>query len=316
MRTAMFLAVAALWASDAPLRGEEPEGEDAPYRYYFVDAALFSFQPGQELSSYRSLGRGGAGGNSECGYGAGRFTVSVKCNSKAHRFLAKVEVKPGAGETRIQAQEHEYDLSDLRLRTLDIARDDDGRIYRLNLAPRIDETPKPSPFRVKDLRLENWSFPASPVVLNDQDYIGQLSMSSGALAWCDIPGVAKIEFSLLHLKDAQPWGQLKDGIIEITHKDGTSLRITNVLNGVHRQVLDGGPYQVWVRWMEPTQTVGQYRQSVKKMIAEISERAKSGDLSLPPGTLRRLERQRESDRIQQTSNGLRGVRPDEIVGPE
>jgi len=314
--TFMILAAAALTASGSPLWGEVPEKEDTSIGHCIVDVAIFSLHPDKGISTYRSLGAGIASAGGECGFGGGRFSVSIKSRLKSHQFLATVEVKPNAGETRIQPQELEYNLSDLRPRTLDIARDDDGRVYRLNLVPRMHEVAKVGPFRVKDLRLEDWSFPSSPVVLDDQDYIGQLSMSSGALAWCDIPGVAKVEFSLLHLKDAEPLGRLHDGIVEIRHKSGTSLRITNVKNGIHRQSLDGGPYQVWVRWKEPTQSVEQYRQSIKERIAAIGENAKNGDMAIPPGTLQRLEKLRESNRIMQTSNGLRGVKSEEIIGPE
>jgi len=312
----MIFAVTALTASGPALRGQEPEKDDPSFGNCVVDVAIFSLHPDKGISTYRSLGAGSASPRGECGFGGERFSVSIKGRLKSQRFLATVEIKPSAGETRIQHKETEYDLSDLRARTLDIARDDDGRVYRVNLVPRMQEIAEPSQFRVKDLRLENWSFPGSPVVLNDQDYIGELSMSSGALAWCDIPGVAKVEFSLLQLKDSQPWGRLRDGVIEITHKNGTSLKITNVKNGVHQQSLAGGPYQVWIRWKEPTQSVEEYRKSIKEQIALIGERAKKGDLSLPPGTLQRLEKLRESNRIMLMSNGLRAVKPDEIVSPE
>src|SRR5438876_9699866 len=121
---------------------------------------------------------------------------------KAQRFMANVAVKPTKEDTQTKPHEIDYDLSDLAAQSLEIARDDDGRIYRLSLIPSIREKPMPKQFQVTELRLEYWSFPSSPVIVNDQDYIGRLGMGSGPLAWCDIPSLARVEFSLLHLKDA------------------------------------------------------------------------------------------------------------------
>jgi hypothetical protein len=71
--------------------------------------------------------------------------------------------------------------------------------------------------------------------------MGQLRMSGGPPAFCDIPGLARIEFSLLHLKNAEASGALEDGVINIIHQD-TAIRISEVRNGTNAQVLAGGPY--------------------------------------------------------------------------
>ena len=92
----------------------------------------------------------------------------------------------------------------------------------------------------------------------------------------------------------------------------TSLEISGVKNGVHRQVLEGGPYQVWVRWKEPTRTVEEYRESARASLARLRDQIKAGERELPQRSLERLERLAESDRWF-LSAGIRGVRPDEIV---
>jgi hypothetical protein len=317
MRVYFLIAMALPSMCGVPLFAQEPQTAAAPGSYYFIDASQFSFLPGKEIESYRSHGSGGCGPGGELGLGIAdksrQLSVSIVARLKSQRLVASVAVKPAQSDTRTQPQEHEFDLTDLRPKSLDIALDDDGRVYRLNLVPRLVEFPKVRQFRVRDLRLESWSFPESPVILNDTDYLGQLSMSHGAVAWCDIPGVARVEFSLLHLKDALPLGTLNNGVIEISRPDGTSLRISNVKNGVPRQMLEGGPYQVWVRWTAPTQTVEQYRASLAELVRSIRQRAEDGDLSLPSGSLQRLEKLNDSGRVMLMSNGLRAAKPDEIV---
>lgn len=310
--------LAALVALNSTLFGEEPKSEDAVDRQYWVDSELFSLKPGEELATYSGGGPGGAAPNGTYGTGVTnrnrQFEVSVTGKLKASRFIAVVEVTPDKKDARTRAQKIEYDLTDMKPRFLEIARDDDGRVYRLNLTPRIKIYPKPKQFSVRDLRLEGWSFlPASPVILNDRDHIGELSMGVGLpLASCDIPGVAKIEFSLLHLKNSLPLGTLKDGVINIAHKSGTTIRILNVKNGVNQEALAGGPYQVWVRWNMPTQSVEEYRKTVKDLIAELKERVKNGE-SLPAGSLERLEKQSRSDRVRIMEFEGRQVEPDDLV---
>jgi hypothetical protein len=314
-----LLTLTALLTFSSTLCGEEPKDDDAAFRQYWADATLFSMQPNVELATYRSYGGGGAGPGGTLGMGVAdkqrRFQVSVAGKLKAHRFVATVSVTPDQEDTRTPTQSIEYDLSDINPRALEIARDEDGRVYRLNLTPRIIVRPRPKEFKVSELRLENWSFPASPVILNDQDYIGQLGMSYGTLAWCDIPGLAKIEFSLLHLKGASPFGTLKDGVINIAHENGTTLTISNVKNGIDREVLNGGPYQVWVRWSKSTESVEEYHKSLKAQIAMLKERVKNGE-TLRPGSLERLEKMSESDRIGLMSNGLSQIEPDDLVDPD
>lgn len=313
-----LVALVALVSSSLTVFGQNPKSEDTSNRQYWVDVALFSLKPGEELATYSGGATGGTTPNGTYGTGIAnqsrQFDLSVTGMLKAQRFVAVVEVTPDKKDAHTQAQEIEYDLTDMKPRSVEIARDDDGRVYRLNLTPRIKIYPKPKQFSVRDLQLEGWSFlPTSPVILNDQDHIGELSMGAGLpLASCDIPGVAKIEFSLLHLKDSLPLGTLNDGVINIAHKSGTTIRILNVKNGVNEEVLAGGPYQVWVRWNKPTQSIEEYRKTMKDVIAGLKERVKNGE-SLPAGSLERLEKQSESDRIHIMEFAGRQIEPDDLV---
>jgi hypothetical protein len=246
--------------------------------------------------------------------GEGReFDVSIKAKILNGKYLAKVTVEPDDEDRQTRAQVIEYDLTDLAARSVELARDADGRIYRLSLMPRIVEVSKPRQFKVSNLSLDSFSFPNSPIILNDQDYIGRLSMSNGPLAWCDIPSLARIEFSLLPLKNARPIGTLRDGVIKIEHEDGQSLEIVAVKNGAHRETLAGGPYKVWVRWQPPTQTIEEHHAALKKQIAVLRQQVKDGEISLPQGMLERMEKRNEAGRIGLISSGLRGVSADELV---
>jgi len=311
----MSLSVAAVVGSI--VEGQEAKPAETFVGQYWADAKVLSFRPGDVLTSYRWNPSGGVGPGGTLTLGAGdlerHFDVRIVARLKSQRFLASVTVKPKRDDARTKAQEVEYDLSDLAPRTLEIARDDDGRIYQLSLAPSVREVPQPRQFKAADLRLEHWSFPSSPVILNDQDYIGRFSMGSSPVGWCDIPGVAKIEFSLLRLKDALPLGTLEKGVINIKHENGTTLRISDVKNGSNREVLGGGPYRVWVRWLKPSETMEQYRESLKKQIAKLKERIANGDLTLPVGRLEQMEKMSESGRTEMNGFGVRGVEEGEVV---
>jgi len=244
-----------------------------------------------------------------------QFEVQMVAKLKAQRFLINVTVTPAEEDKQTKAQTIDYDLTDLHQRSLEIARDDDGRIYRLSLVPSIMERPKPRQFKTEELRLEDWTFPSSPVIVNDQDYVGRLSFGSSPVGWCDIPGLAKIEFSLFHLKDALPIGTLEKGVINIVHESGASVRISEVKNGANREVLEGGPYRVWVRWTKASQTMEEYREEMKKYLASLREQVQKGEKAMSPGTLERLEKLSEAGRIISLDSGVRGLDDVELVEP-
>jgi hypothetical protein len=137
-------------------------------------------------------------------------------------------------------------------------------------------------------------------------------MSGGPLAFCDIPGLARIEFSLLHLKDAEALGTLEDGVVNIIHQE-TAIRISDVRNGTNGQVLAGGPYRVWVRWNRPTKTIEEYRESLKHQIASLKERVQHGELTPPPGSLKRLEQLSAAARVVGMVYGIGPVPPRELI---
>ena len=160
-----FLSLAAIMLLSVTAIGQEPKADDAFFRQYWLDAKVFSFRPGAESSTFRSFSGGGVeSGTLTLGISDKQrhFDVRIMAKLKAQRFMANVAVKPTKEDTQTKPHEIDYDLSDLAAQSLEIARDDDGRIYRLSLIPSIREKPMPKQFQVTELRLEYWSFPSSP----------------------------------------------------------------------------------------------------------------------------------------------------------
>src|SRR5439155_25978714 len=123
----------------AAVAGQE-KSEDSPSRQFWADAKVLSFRPGEELASYRfGNPAGGVGPDGTLTLGVGReqrhFEVRMVAKLKEQRFLINVSVKPAEGDTQTKPQSIDYDLTDLNPRSLEIARDDDGRVYRLSLVP-------------------------------------------------------------------------------------------------------------------------------------------------------------------------------------
>ena len=305
-----LLCVVGMWSFAMT---SEAFGENATavsFRQYYLDIQLFSMIPGGGLESCREYGDGGAGVNSSVGFFANderQFSVNVDASMREREFVATVRVKPKDSDKTTKATNRELTFSDLRSQTIEIALSDDGRVYRLHLLPRIKEFPKPRVLDTGQLQLDHWSFQNSPVILNDQDYVGRMSMSSVELASIDLPGIAKIEFSLLPFRNAKPVGSLKAGVINIVHESGISLHISDVTNGIHHEQLLGGPYQVFVRWSEPSMTATEYRKELVKTIAHVRKQIESGDLPAGKDWFKRLERSLNSDRVMMMSTGLRAI---------
>jgi hypothetical protein len=303
-----------LFANCSARAGEEREAGGA--QFYSIDVALLSFLPGEGLEACRSYGGGAASGNATVGHwvkdGNRNFGVTVECIMTSHRFWATVRIEPSESDESTEARVHELDLSGFEPQAIDMAKDGDGRVYRLNLMPSVQIAAAPKRFRSQDLRLEDWSFPNCPIILNDERYLGRISCSHGELAWLDIPGTALVEFSLIRFADAQPWGVLHDGVVDISNPDGTSLNIGEVANGIPREVLKGGPYQVWVRWKKPTHSLKEHQELVKQQVANIRNQINAGDLK-SPATVELLEKMAGSEGIWLMSNGVRALRPEEKV---
>lgn len=289
--------------------------ESAPRlsNYYSLEARVFSVDESDVLGSYEGHASGSTDGwGGKLGLGVAEdnriFVVKIAANQKDRRFTANLSIHPDASDRQTKARDvEEIDLSDLKSRTIDLVKAEDGRVYRVTIVPRVLQQIEPRTFRISDLRMDTWRFEDSTVILNDQDYLGSLNASGLEIAFVDVPGLAKVEFSLLPLTGAKPEGVLENGTLRIKHNDET-LRITNVKNGIGSSTLPGEvPYHVWVRWNKPSQTIDEYRESMKLRIKDLRERSARGDIDVSNQTLERLEHAVQSGRVLQFQRGVRGA---------
>ena len=292
--------------------------ENAPRlsNYYSLDARVYSLVESDVLGSYEGYGSGSTAPSQSLSLGVSndkrKFLVSVAANQKNGRLKANVSIQPDASDKQTkQRDEEEFDLSDLNSKTIDLAKDADGRAYRITLVPRIVQKVEPRTFRSSDLRLNTWRFQDSVVVLNDEDYLGTLNVAGAEIAWIDVPGLAKVEFSLLPLKGAESEGVLKDGTIRIKHSE-TRLRITNVKNGFGSTSLPSVPYHVWVRWDKPSKSIDDYRESMKQRIRNLREKSERGDIVVSKQTFKRLEQAASTGRVLQMSGGVRRAKNGDV----
>jgi hypothetical protein len=221
-------------------------------KHYEVKVELFSIQPDRVLDSYDPHGSGMAVPGSTvqlaCGDESRNFSVRIQPRQKDNRLFADVTILPSRSDTKTQSQTLEADLSTLEAKGITLARNEDGRVYMLNLTPGVkvmDVTPK----RADETAFEfnRWVLQRSAVIVNDRLYAGRMGVVGGNKAYVDISGVGKFEFALQPFRDARLLGTLQDGQIHIECDDGTTVEIDDVKNGIHEMQLPGGPYAVWVR---------------------------------------------------------------------
>ena len=229
------------------------ETEDKIYKYYNIEIQLFSFNPADPIDSYQQHGSGnaGAGGNVSlgCAWEGKSFRVNIGGKNQKERFIANIGIEPGQNNREINKDSYEIDCTDLKPKSLELAKNDNGRVYMLNLVPSInivDNRPK----RADDssFGFSRWSLVDSMVIFNDSVYAGKMGCVGGPLAYLSYPGYAKVEFALVPFSGAKRLGTLKNGKLQIRAEDGQTLEIYGVKNGNEPIQLPGGPYEVWVRW--------------------------------------------------------------------
>ena len=285
-----------------------------------ADVVVFSFQEQNTLDSYKSYLKGIGGRNAKlgttCRDDVRNFEVAMHLRTEGAKYHVKVEVKPSGSDSLTEPKTYDLDLSDLKARSIELARNEDGRVYVLNLNPYvniIDNRPRPAD--AKDFQIEKWTFSQCPVVVNESQYVGKMSVARGELAWMDIPGVAKFVFALVPFREAKPLGFLKDGHIRIIAEDGTTVDVSDVKNGIPPVRLLGGPYEVWVRWSPPTVSLSQEELSdllqslsteqTKKALEKLAEVG----LDIIPEHLEGIKAMmRDGRRVSFVSSGVYGLR--------
>ena len=158
-------------------------------------------------------------------------------------------------------------MNDLKPVSLDLTKNEkEKRTYKLSITPsinRIDNTKRK--IDASTIHLDRWALDQSDVIVDNWRYAGRTSCSGMSIVFVDIPGYARIKFSLQPFRDAQPLGSLQDGVLTILKPDGSNPQnvvIRNVKIGSPAMTIPGGPYEVWVHWAPPSQTLTQGAQQM------------------------------------------------------
>ncbi|TWT88607.1 hypothetical protein Mal64_20920 [Pseudobythopirellula maris] len=302
IRTAACIALLGLAGGAAC----QAANKDDFYRYYSVQVKVSSLGADRLLDSYRSHGGGSGSPGSSFGISSpiadASQEIEIKPTHEGGRLYANLtfssegtQSESGSDKNGDKAgpddepavRRQRIDLTDLRPTSIDLGSDSDGRTYRLDLTPQVvEQRITPLSFREVTDKLYKLNFHRSRVVLNDKTLVGRMQVTSTQMTWIQINDLANIEFSLHRIKNAKPWGRLQDGCITITHPDGDEIEIVRVTNGDDSQLIEGGPYRVWVRWKEPAQTYAEMREALTKY----RDRLLSGEeTAASPHTLQLIE---------------------------
>ena len=253
-------------------------------REYRLEGMLYSLVPGKGPEQWRDSGRLSMVAQSsrlviEMRDFEEDFVVRASTQYKGGKYGAVVTLIPGAAKANVHRKSFEVDLSDFRPQGVELFRAADGRVHMFSLVPSIVVTRASPPRPVDGTRLNHLMFVKAPVVLNESKFLGTIDELTGAneFAWIEVAGMARIEFSLIPMRDSKPLGVLKDGLLHITNADGTTVDIYDVLSDFTKSPLPDGPYKVWVRWKPATETVEQAVSRIKKY----AEAAKAEEFPLP-----------------------------------
>ncbi|HEG44091.1 MAG TPA: hypothetical protein ENH94_08590 [Phycisphaerales bacterium] len=227
---------------------------DRIYKHYEVDIEVHSLIPENTFETYKhhSSGYSGDGGSVTigCWTETRAFRINTKSRNIKNRLIVEVKITPDNNDKITKENFYKVDLTDLKPQSIELAKDDDGRVYQLNLTPNInvvDNTPKRAD--ETSFGFTQWAFNNSMVIFNDSSYVGKMNMSGGPQTFVSYPGLAKVVFSLKPFKNAKRLGTLKNGTIQIRNEDGQTLDIYFIKNGYSPGItLPRGPYEVWVRW--------------------------------------------------------------------
>jgi len=290
-------------------------------RYFNVRSEIRSWIPGKTLETYKlhSSGSCSHGGAVGLGIKAGKkkINVNISCSRITKQIDVEVELKvipDSKNQEAIETTTKKIDMSNLRPQRIELSQGSDGRIYELTLIPEIIEIQTAKTFHLSDLKLQAWDFRSSPVILNDQTYVGQMGVSGATLVGVDIAGYATCEFSLIPWKDSKPTGTLQDGVLNLKGKD-VSIMISGVRNGEQQQILEGGPYLVWTKWTEPKLSISEAQALVPLYIKQLQKRHDEGDQKITPEILQRMKEFAKSGKPMLMGSFGRNLKQNEIINP-
>lgn len=300
--------------SHHPLSAEETNSKEALLRYVNLQVGIRSWVTGDTLDTYRTHSSGSCSNGGTVGLGVGgkgAFNVDVRCIPDRDRIAAEISIQPSDDNTTLQASDSVVDLSDMRPKFIEVTKDGDERSYFLVIGPEIIEAKGPRAFTTKELAPFDWDFPQSPVVLNDEIYVGRIGMSGGSLAGITIAGVADLQFSLRPLKNAEPIGSLQGGTLTIKTGDD-EIVISGVRNGANKQTLEG-PFKVWVRSTGEDVTNAQYKRMMSVQLEAIRKRKAEGDASITDEVIDRVKGFVDEGRPMLIGSSASDVRDNDLV---
>ncbi len=238
---------------------------------FVVETTLFAFDPKDPIATYNAVFTGSLAGKSEnrlqLGRPEGECTVNISSAADGERLPVTVDVIPEPGEKRVKAMRRTLDLSDLRPQQLDLLLGGEGRLYRLNLVPRVGGQSEPArPLRPEDT-IYRWNI-GGPVFINGE-YRGQMGVSGGPIAFLSLPDDGVVHFSLLPFEGATPMGDFLPGtetLVLRSQKDALVI-INGVRLGRSALGLPDDPLEVWALWGPPEKTRAQLKSEVEEYIS-------------------------------------------------
>ena len=315
MMVRIFITLLSALILTSSLQAAEVDSSQNVQRKYEINEAIISRVPGQGIEAYDKHGSGMATDQGSVGHqiliDGLLVEVDVHPRLEKERFLVTVELKPDSAKRTLGFENQTFEMTDLTPRAIRFATSKTGRVYQILITPNVQITDNtPRKLDVNNFKLQDWRFQDSPVLVNDALYVGRINCAHSPMAFVDITGVARVEFSLYELSDAKPWGKFNRGVVTLANpEDHTTIQISNVSNGGPAAVdLPGGPYRVWVRWSKPTYTLEQYRQEMLK------QRKKILDGGIPNASTDYLDKQLAREPSPWlSSSGIRGLKLGEQV---
>lgn len=310
----LILGFAALVTSHAVVSAEESVANKDPIYFPKLKVAIRSWDPENVKATYRQHSSGSCsyGGTVGIGVGGtGGFNAEIQCLPTNDQIAAAVSIEPYKGNANTKPSKSEVDVSDMRPDFIEVAKTEDGRVYFLIIEPEMVKLQSPKVFTVDDLSPFDWDFPQSPVVLNDNLYVGRVGMGGGSLVGITIAGVADLEFSLREIKSSKPIGTLQSGRLTINYGDD-QIVISGVRNGAEKRTLQG-PYKVWVRSTGVNVSGEDYKRQMAEQVKVIQEMKYKGDVTISKDIIKQFKAFVDDNRPMLIGSTAREVRDRDLV---
>jgi hypothetical protein len=265
-------------------------------------------------ATYRQHSSGSCSYGGTVGIGVGGpngFNAEIQCLPTNDRIAAAFSIEPSKENAVTKPSESEVDVSDMRPDFIEVAKGDDGRVYFLIVEPEMVKLRPPRALTVDDLSPFDWDFPQSPVVLNDNIYVGSIRMGGGSLIGVTIAGVADLEFSLREIKNAEPIGTLQSGRLTIKYGDH-QIVISGVRNGADKRTLEG-PYKVWVRSTDTDVSGDKYKLQMAEQVKVIQARKDKGDMMITDDIIEQFKAFVDDNRPMLIGSSSREVQAHDLV---